>query len=203
MDNETVIDLKERIFDKIGIPVISQRLVFRCKTLEDSKKRNECIPDIDYVEIELLGRLRGGSIVSHLQFVDLSSSVGPTLIPFGKGPDWVKISQGFNVSGICINSKCVAHLRRVISAQFIGVFDMSLDLEKITCPICKKFIKPRNCYFWDCKYRFWGIQLEENSGKTNHVRSEWETAPSDKCTAFLEEFNGIATWLRLVIETDD
>jgi hypothetical protein len=54
-------------------------------------------------------------------------------------PDWRKIDHGLNLEGVCKNTKCVAFNQKVWINKHFGKFNMTMEVYKSPCPICKEF----------------------------------------------------------------
>ncbi|KAJ3130355.1 hypothetical protein HK098_002584 [Nowakowskiella sp. JEL0407] len=50
----------------------------------------------------------------------------------------------------------------IISPQAFGLFDLSTNAYKCICPLCKTHVKPRECGFTGCEYRFFGLKLNDD-----------------------------------------
>ncbi|KAJ1549122.1 hypothetical protein HK405_009477, partial [Cladochytrium tenue] len=91
-------------------------------------------------------------------------------------------------------------LFRTHSGRF-GVFDLETDAHKSTCPLCSKYVAPRECGFYNCMFRFAGLKRDAATGRSMSFKSEWQRAAiEDNYVCFREARNGVAEWTRLVIE---
>ncbi|KAJ3130187.1 Mannan endo-1,4-beta-mannosidase [Nowakowskiella sp. JEL0407] len=134
---------------------------------------------IIHLALNLKGGWGGRSVgedLSSIRFVDLNSENGPVQIKPGK------------------HTGCY-------TAQEFTVFDLVLDGYTNLCPSCSKFVQPKNCGFYKCEYRFWGLIIRSPPKPAEKLRSPWKSTLSDLYTAFNEENHGIANYARLVIET--
>lgn len=60
------------------------------------------------------------------------------------------------------------------------------------CPMCKKFVKPETCGFYQCSFRFLGIM--ETSNGPEKYKSDWRKIYGDKYYRFNEDNK--CDWIR-------
>ncbi|KAJ3122450.1 hypothetical protein HK098_002823 [Nowakowskiella sp. JEL0407] len=202
--HEDVEILKWRIYEMEGIPFDQQRMIYKQTQLKDEYTKSQYrIPEEDAI-LHLVLRLRGGG-VAPVSFADVSN--GPaSLVCFDDwAPDWRLVGSGLNIEGVCTNEYCEAFNDEIISPMGLRVFDLT-SKTTASCPICQYAVKPVQCGFYQCKYRFWGAKIENADNgqgkKLKPFRSDWINAPSDKYALFSENTHGIVSWERLVIETE-
>lgn len=200
----TVEELKQQIQNKEGIPPNQQRLVYQGQQLEDDYTlihyhigTQSCIT--------LVLRLRGGGG----PFVDVSRENTMQRHEWSSdAPDWRSVSPGLTLEGKCLNPRCRAFRRMVISNHHFEVFDLCEKSEaipkfyaKAKCPMCYKHIDAIKPGFNRCYYRIEGVKSRsENEEESVAYLKDW-TKVGDHYSTYNEDEAGIVEWDYLYIFT--
>ncbi|KAJ3041300.1 hypothetical protein HDV00_009571 [Rhizophlyctis rosea] len=105
----TLLDLKEEIEAREGIPPRSQRMVYRGIVLRDDKRALVSYGIYDDRKVHLVLSLRGGTPPASGRFVDLASGKGSETTEWNDdAPRWRMVLPGLAVEGYCRNKKCAA-----------------------------------------------------------------------------------------------
>ncbi len=141
-----------------------------------------------------------------------------------KGYEWLTVSPGINLFGICENKNCKAGNKEVI--QIIN--DCEYDLVKkrglMECPMCKNKCLANTVGFYKCYYNIYGKKYDEenNKGETfgklipnfnsidiindNYVlidEQKYKIQKTDGENFFkYEETNGNATFIELIFQVN-
>ena len=134
-----------------------------------------------------------------LEFVDLDEISKTQKLKFSnKAPKWRKVSEGLNLFGKCINSKCEAYNKEVVYKAGINIkFDFFSDRKKIKCPICSKNFIPSTTGFWKCEYQIKGEKLKDGEYQQVDLNG-METKGNDFEYYDIDE-NGKVNWSKLKI----
>ncbi|KAG6948854.1 hypothetical protein JG688_00014908 [Phytophthora aleatoria] len=193
-NTNTVAYLKSKIRDKEKIALDHQILIFAWKQLEDH------LPLCSYgiknqSQVHLVRPMRGGGVPSRI-FADVSDDSLLTELEFSHdGPEWRWAYNGLNIEGRCKNATCDAFQERIIHPKRFEAFNLMQD-DGIQCPMCFAKVKPRTCGFYDCAWKFEGVQ--ERDGYT--IISQWKDACGHKYHRFNAGKNcGSAEWESLLI----
>ena len=172
--SNTILEVKEKIQDKQGIPVDQQRLIYAGRSMEDECTLLYYNILKDSVLHNVL-RLRGGGGCGVL-FADVSDSSGLTKRSFSdSAPDWRIASPGLCLEGECCNQDCEAHGNMVIMNH--GFYDFDLmhnegDDVRFSCPQCAERVTPTTCGFNNCTWRYKG----RKAGEMNVLVGRWREA---------------------------
>ena len=160
--NNTIIDLKK----KYGNPSIV--LKYDGVILENEAK----IKDYEIEEGDTIiatDKVIGGEIGSIAKGFTDPTKVGPVrYATTSEGPDYLKVKEGINFFGNCINKNCIAHNKEVSSPFGFGIFDLKKDLDPNNdkcpkCPSCEiPLLKLETCGFMMCRYKYNGKKIEND-----------------------------------------
>ena len=95
-------------------------------------------------------------------------------------PEWRTINWGLNLEGRCKNRSCKAYNKLVIMQMGTPIiYKLGFPHEKQTnCPMCKEYVKPETCGFYECSFRFFGV-METKNGPEKY-KSEWKEISNQK-----------------------
>jgi len=174
--NDTVLQLKDLISQKEGVPYDQQRLIHAaCIQMEDERTL------LDYniqqnSTVMMVLRLRGGGCAEAFSFADVSKPNAikrAGVVTNGKTP-WLRISPGLHFSGKCEKKDCQAYgqpevLHRMGTQK---AYIMTQD-QKFPCPLCATPFLSTSVGFYKC---VWNITGEREDGTTFGNGSEWRVA---------------------------
>ncbi|KAA6390388.1 MAG: putative ring and ubiquitin domain containing protein [Streblomastix strix] len=151
--SETVLSLKQQIFQNLKIPIIEQRLMTGTKQLKDDNTLFDSGVQND-TTVWLLLRLRGGSAKTNSPFVMKEEQFDDD------APAYREVIRGLSVEGKCTNNSCEAHNKKVICYQ--GFVEFNLLDTKAKCPICTSEVVADKPGFFNCIYK---IQSQKPNGE--------------------------------------
>lgn len=188
--NFTTREVMQCIFEKEGLPVDQQRLIFCGKQLElENELGDYNIQDKDTLHLVLHLRGGGGSAL----FADLENAKMQKGEWATKAPEWRACAWGLCLEGECVNSKCRAFSKKVIVNCGFGTTDIVCD--KFNCPMCEQSVVPDRPIFNNTSWRFCGVK---DDGKEVPL-SKWQNV-EDK-PEFPLDMNKSCYWSKLLIET--
>lgn len=134
-----------------------------------------------------------------INFVDVDEVSKTKKLEFCKNaPKLRKVSEGLNLFGKCVNSKCEAYNKEVIYKVGINIkFDYNLDRKEIKCPACSKNFLPSTTGFWKCEYQIKGEKFKDGDYKQIDLNG-METKGNDFEYYDTDE-NGKVEWSELKI----
>ncbi|ETV72583.1 hypothetical protein H257_12345 [Aphanomyces astaci] len=189
----TVAEVCSEIEYKTGIPQEEHRLMYGGAQLQ--KCRQLCDYGIGrdstlHFSLSLNGGL---SYVSKAgEFVDVSNDDILEVRKFLRdAPMWRHVQIGLNVEGVCKNKDCDAFGHLVICPTKWRPFN--LLQHRIHCALCCASIVPFTCGFYNCRWRFEGVQIDNGM----HMSSPWKAASGEFYHRFNEGKN--VTWQSLVV----
>jgi hypothetical protein len=156
----------------------------------------EDINEGDKICLEIPLRGAGGPL---LEFVDIDEISKTKKLKFNnKAPKWRKVSEGLNLFGKCINSKCEAYNQEVVYRAGINKkFDYFSDRKEVICPICSKNFIPSTTGFWKCEYQIKGEKLKE--GEYQKVDLNGMETKGNDFEYYDTDENGKVNWSELKI----
>ena len=204
-ENLTVMDLKARIQRKVGIPPDDQRLLVHGVIMMNDDRTLEEYNGLEPDGIvHLVLRLTGGGPcpVGGVEFADVSSADSLKRKDWSKSaPKWRVACPGLCLEGVCQNEKCSANGKRVIMNHGNCEFDLIEDQHKCKCPICREQVIPTTCGFNNCRWKWVGRKIEDQTQRPVTIRADWKVA--DNAYHYFDETkSGTANWLRLKITTE-
>lgn len=165
----TVEDVMMQIQQKEGIPVDQQKIIFARHQLEQTRMLMEYGIRKGSTMFLIL-RLRGGG--GGIEFADVTNTRGLQQYQWStnRTPTWRTVtSDGLFMEGVCQNSGCCAFGHNVVVTVGCGEFDMTLDFNKLLCPMCFERVECTNCGFSDCVWKFHATKR----GDPTILKSEW------------------------------
>ena len=201
-ENLTVMDLKDIILEKEGIPPVKQRLAVHGRGMADDQTLEEYGIGPGVI-VSLWLRLRGGGVGVGVEFADVSSADSLKRKGWSKSaPAWRVVTEsGLCLEGVCQNEKCSANGEHVIMNHGCCEFDLIEDRHKCQCPICRQQVIPTTCGFNNCRWKWVGRKIDQQTQRPVTIRADWKVA-DDAYHYFDETKSGTANWLRLKITTD-
>ena len=197
-ENLTVMDLKVRIQEKGGIPPDDQRLIVNGYGMTNYRTLEEHGIEPDAI-IHLFWRMTGGGASVGVEFADVSSADGLKRKGWSKSaPLWRVANPGLCLEGVCRNEKCSANGKHVIINKGYCEFDLIEDRHNCYCPICQKQVIPTTCGFNNCRWKWVGRKIDQQTQRPVTIRADWKVA-DDAYHYFDETKSGTANWLRLKI----
>lgn len=185
--NNTIEEVKTKIYEKAEIPINDQQLLFRKQELVDDRALADY--DIQHEsDLHLVLRLKGGGV--KVPFSKLNAQV---IKKFAKtGPEYRTVQPGLSFRSKCKTEGCVANGDVIDVNRGFGHFTINRVAMTLECPICKNRAEPAtNCGFYRAQWVFTGIlwpsgEEKEIKGKT--MTEEFYTWKEDDNTdwAFLE-----------------
>ena len=105
-----------------------------------------------------------------------------------EGPNWREITYGLNLEGRCNNDSCEAYNKMVIipiGAPIVHKFGFPSCIKPSNCPMCRKYVKPETCGFFNCSFRLLGVIETKKSPRK--YKSEWKEISSDTYHRYNED----------------
>ncbi|KAF0693735.1 Aste57867_15309 [Aphanomyces stellatus] len=167
----TILDLKQAVHDKEGIPSALQRIVFGGKELIDDCTLGDANIENDAV---------------------LHNAIKSRLAFSPNAPRWRCADPGLNIEGMCTNRTCDAHSHLVIAPQRWTPFNPTL--QSAHCPLCNSPVMPKTCGLYQCKWRFDGVKHDAQV-----TSSGWQVADGDVYHRFSSDESNLVTWQSLVL----
>lgn len=182
--------------DKLELVNNSLR-TFDCNVLNESKTIDyygRTLPF--YCQFKHIGR----EDENFISFADVSQE-GMIKEFSDSAPKWRITYTGLNLYGICENEDCEAYNKEVICPMKLRTFDFAYDFEDVKCPLCKSYVDPYNCCFWNCLYKFEGIKNVKGRKPENVKYQDFKLAPKENFVKFNGEKDNLQEWKALKVFT--
>lgn len=189
--SDLILNVKEKMHKKTGIPTDQQRLIFRGKALEDCRTLSDYNIQKD-ASLEMILKLRGGGF----DFSDLEKVNTYEVSSDNSLPSFFTICHGMNIKILCKNKHCATNKYggTAIIKKGYGVFDMDIEKDNAICPSCYQFAEMRTCGFYDCQYEYEG---ETELGKVKNGRGE---TVGEKYSEFSDDKTNMENWKYLTFK---
>ena len=198
--NFKVWDLKTKIEEEEGIPILKQHYIFAGKPLDSNERFL-----IDYgiqpestVHQRLI--LTGGGPLG-FDFSSMDKEKMSIKNWSDSAPNYRVACQGLNIEGMTDSheSSCEGMCKEVIYHFGFGIFNVGRDLyTKLNCPLCKKQpaykdLKRFTCAFSNCNWKYYGIQEGQEKREEGCADDKYYRMPSGP--------SDTVEWSSLEIET--
>lgn len=162
---ETILDLKNKIFEKSGVSIEQYRLIYAGKDLQDDNKTLSEYNICRESSINLILKMRGGGF-TFSSFNDCQKY--NVTISKGNEPDFILIGSGLNLKTKCDNLNCATqeYDGNAVIRKGFGKFDISEIISMVCCPSCFMQCKCTTCGVYDCVLKYEG-KLENSNDKKN------------------------------------
>lgn len=174
--SESVLDIKGKIYDKEGIPIDQQHLMFCGLNLCNSGHLFEYNIGNEPT-FHLVTRLR--PLIDPLlywkpTFAGYLTKKDTNSPKFAEtGPAWKAVNQGLCLEGICNNKECPAYNDMVIINHNFGSVDIISASQTAKCPICSTTVESPAIAVNNCHYTLSGIK-EAETGDKERFNRKWE-----------------------------
>lgn len=175
-NNDTIENLKHKIYEQSNLPGYEQLLVYKKKVLENTMT----IADYNIAQestLHLIPILIGGGNCDFgcpIEFNTLDKNEKIEGNPSKVAPIWRYYSSGINFEGRCMESTCQAYRHRVFAQAKFGDFIIHSKIKELKCPLCcTKIVDVNNVLFNYCKWKVYGVTAD--CGK----EIEYEDSSSD------------------------
>jgi len=137
--------------------------------------------------------IEGGGV----NIVDISKNITNECGPSKIGPSYRDWCYGLNIRSTCKNRNCDAY-NDTIYVQIVYVEKWNLNThlkDQVLCPCCRKMVKPKNFYFFKCKYKIDYIkEINDDEYDTGYIEG---FASNRKYRHFDEKESGNAIFVEL------
>jgi len=185
-ETDTILEVK-RIIEERGI-----LLKFNGEILENDKT-------IGYYGIEDDDTLIANNPVpggGGVNTVDISKNITNECEPAKNGPTYRESCNGLNIKAKCKNKNCNAYNDTIcVKIGYVQDWNLNAHLkDQVLCPSCGKMVKPKNYYFFECRYRIDYIKEVEDEYDTGYIEG---SASGMLFKYFDEKESGNATFVEL------
>ena len=145
---DTILQLKQKILEREGIPINQQRLIHRGRQLNDDRTLAEHAIERGAI-IHLVYCLRGGG--DGFEFASMEKMRPVELVK--DGPNRLIIrKKGLFLSGICQNQACSIYDEIFVASIGMGTFNALNLNDQCQCPICYHQTNHKHVGFYKCNF---------------------------------------------------
>jgi len=100
-------------------------------------------------------RIKKNIVGGGVNTVDISKNIMNECEPAKSCPSYRYGCDGLNIQATCKNRKCEAYNDTIyIKIGYVKNWNLNAHLkDQVLCPSCRKMVKPKNYYFFECKYK--------------------------------------------------
>lgn len=190
----TTKELKEKIYEKVGIPPYRQRLISEGRELKQSRSLSDYKIEEGYT-IVVAPKVKENSAI----FADVTKANESYLIHHSlstRASRWRIVDVGLNMEGECLNRSCEAFHEKAICP--IGICDYEPEKTKVFCTICLTPFVPSNCLYYLCQFRL----ISHKNGQEQ--KSQWYSVKNnDGITRINESDTGYTDFNNVTIQCVD
>lgn len=155
--NDSIESVKAKIQDKEGMVPKDQILIYAGKQLEDGLTLEHYdVRRRKTIHLEL--RIRGGGGPFPLKFIDVTSNAIERLTVSPWAPEWRIFDKGLTMEGLCKNTQCVAHNKKVLCQKGYMTYNLQKDIS--ACPMCRSAIDPIRPLYYKCVVVYNGMKSD-------------------------------------------
>lgn len=137
--------------------------------------------------------IEGGGV----NIVDISKNITNECGPSKIGPSYRDWRYGLNIRSTCKNRNCDAYNDTIyVQIGYVENWNLNTHLkDQVLCPCCRKMVKPKNFYFFKCKYKIDYIkEINDDEYDTGYIEG---FASNRKYRHFDEKESGNAIFVEL------
>ena len=206
---DTILQIKQKVEEKEGVPLLVQSMQACGKLLKDSCTLESYQIGMGYTIFVLVGGPGGAKAtvdisLGGVNFADVTKIQSGLKVRAwcDSAPKYRQAAPGLCLEGICTHSPCQAHKKRVIvNMGFQEGFDLCRDCYKSECPLCSEHVQPVTVAFNNCKWKSVGEKVSPKQ-PSKPFQSEWHDADNNYYI-FDEKETGTVRWLNLTFMTVD
>ena len=186
-ETDTILEVKRKIGESYSF-----FLTYRGIALKDDKT-------IDYYGIEDDDNLFAKTFVSGgggVNTVDITKNITNECEPAKSGPTYREGCNGLNIQAKCKNNNCNAYNDTIyVKIGYVQDWNLNAHLkDQVLCPSCGRMVKPKNYFFFECKYRIDYIKEVDDEYDTGYIEG---SASGRLYKYFDEKESGNATFVEL------
>ena len=186
-ETDTILEVKRKIGESYSF-----FLTYRGIALKDDKT-------IGYYGIEDDDNLFAKTFVSGgggVNTVDITKNITNECEPAKSGPTYREGCNGLNIQAKCKNKNCNAYNDTIyVKIGYVQDWNLNAHLkDQVLCPSCGRMVKPKNYFFFECKYRIDYIKEVDDEYDTGYIEG---SASGRLYKYFDEKESGNATFVEL------